>query len=253
MKNNYSRISIITGATSGIGKATARKFISCGYAVIGSGRNEEKLKSLEKELGEAFTGLPGDASDENLIDQFFVTSKEKYEKLPDIVVVNAGVGLGGSIKEVNISEFEKMLKTNITGSVMLMKKAANILEENLNKQFPEKATDIVIIGSISGRHISPFSYVYGSSKFALHSLAEGMRRELAPKGIRVSLVEPGLVLSGFQEKAGYSKELVNDFDERYGPLLLGNDIAKSIYFIVSQEPHVHISDIVVRPTRQEYP
>ncbi len=73
------------------------------------------------------------------------------------------------------------------------------------------------------------------------------------KGVRVSLVEPGIVLSEFQSVAGYSDELVNTFHDRFGPLLIGDDVANAIHYIVSQPPHVHISDIVVRPTRQDYP
>ena len=119
--------------------------------------------------------------------------------------------------------------------------------------FPKRAADIVIVGSVVGRHISPFSAVYGATKFAVHALAEGLRRELGPKGIRVSLVEPGLVVSGFQEAAGYSDDLVQNFHDKFGPLLHGDDVANAIHFIVAQPPHVHISDIVVRPTRQDYP
>jgi NADP-dependent 3-hydroxy acid dehydrogenase YdfG len=119
--------------------------------------------------------------------------------------------------------------------------------------YPKRAADIVIIGSVVGRHISPFSAVYGASKFAVHSLAEGLRREVGPKGIRVSLVEPGVVISGFQDGAGYSDEMVQTFEDKFGPLLHGEDVANAIHFIVSQPPHVHISDIMVRPTRQDYP
>jgi NADP-dependent 3-hydroxy acid dehydrogenase YdfG len=119
--------------------------------------------------------------------------------------------------------------------------------------YPKQAADIVIIGSVVGRHISPFSAVYGATKFAVHALAEGLRREVAPKGIRVSLVEPGIVISGFQDNAGYSDEMVQTFENRFGPLLHGDDVANAIHFIVSQPPHVHISDIMVRPTRQDYP
>lgn len=253
MNNKYPRIAIVTGATSGIGEATVRKFNASGYGVIGTGRNQEKLDALEKEFGEAFVGLAADVSEKELPARLFNLGQKKYGRVPDIVVVNAGVGLGGSIKEVDISEFEKMLNTNVTATVALLKESANIFEKTFQNQYPEKTADIVLIGSISGRHISPFSYVYGSSKFALHALAEGMRRELAPAGIRVSLIEPALVLSGFQKGAGYSEELVDNFKERFGPLLIGDDIANTIHFIVSQPPHIHISDIVVRPTRQDYP
>ncbi len=119
--------------------------------------------------------------------------------------------------------------------------------------FPERAADIVIIGSVVGRHVSHFSAVYGSTKFAIHSLAEGLRREIGPQGVRVSLVEPGIVLSGFQDAAGYSEELVQNFTENFGPLFYGAEVAETIHYIVNQPPHVHISDIMIRPTRQAYP
>ena len=119
--------------------------------------------------------------------------------------------------------------------------------------YPDRAADIVIIGSVVGRHISPFSAVYGATKYAVHALAEGLRREVGPMGVRVSLVEPGIVLSGFQDGAGYSDDLVQNFKNRFGPLLHGDDVANAIQFIVTQPPHVHISDIIVRPTRQDYP
>jgi len=111
----------------------------------------------------------------------------------------------------------------------------------------------VIIGSVVGRHISPFSAIYGATKFAVHSLVEALRREVGPKGIRVSLVEPGIVVSGFQDAAGYSGDLVHTFEDKFGPLLHGEDIANAIHYIVGQPSHVHISDIMVRPTRQDYP
>ena len=104
-----------------------------------------------------------------------------------------------------------------------------------------------------GRHISPFGAVYGATKFAVHALAEGLRRELGPKGIRVSLVEPGVVLSGFQAVARHSAETVKFFKDTFGPLLTGSDLAEAIHFVVTQPPHVHVSNITVRPTRQDYP
>jgi NADP-dependent 3-hydroxy acid dehydrogenase YdfG len=125
--------------------------------------------------------------------------------------------------------------------------------EPQQQAYPRSAADIVIIGSVVGRHISPFSAVYGASKFAVHALAEGLRREVGPKGIRVSLVEPGVVLSGFQGTAGYDDNVVQHFKDTFGPLLAGADVANAILYIVNQPPHAHISDIIVRPTRQEYP
>ena len=232
------RIAIVTGASSGIGEAAARKFVANGIRVVGNARNAEKLKALEKELGPSFCGIAGDASDFSLLDELFD-------------VANAGRGLGGSVKDADLSRFEEILRLNVTGTLALLQKAAKRLLEGID--YPNKAADIVILGSVVGRHISPFSAVYGSTKFAVHSLAEGLRREVGPLGVRVSLVEPGVVVSGFQEGAGYGDDMVKQFDERFGPLLYGEDIAEAIHFVVNQPPHVHISDIMVRPTRQDYP
>lgn len=253
MPENFKRIAIVTGATSGIGEATARKFIAEGYGVVGNGRNIEKLAELERELGTAFCGIAGDAADREVLDALFAGAIQRFGQEAAIVVANAGRGLGGSVKDADLAEFEQVLKINVSGTLALLQIAAQRMVDSRQLEFPKTAADIVIIGSVVGRHISPFSAVYGASKFAVHSLAEGLRREVAPKGIRVSLVEPGLVLSGFQAEAGYSDELVQNFKDKFGPLLIGEDIANAIHFIVSQPPHVHISDILVRPTRQDYP
>jgi NADP-dependent 3-hydroxy acid dehydrogenase YdfG len=251
--NGYSRIAIVTGASSGIGEATARKFVASGYGVIGNARNAEKLSALEKALGQAFYGMAGDASDSMTLDKLFAAAIERFGKPADIVVANAGRGLGGSVKDADLSQFEDMLKLNVTGTLALLQKAARNLVDGQQPDYPNRAADIVIVGSVVGRHISPFSAVYGATKFAVHALAEGLRRELGPKGIRVSLVEPGIVVSGFQDAAGYADGLVQNFNDKFGPLLHGDDVANAIHFIVTQPPHVHISDIIVRPTRQDYP
>jgi NADP-dependent 3-hydroxy acid dehydrogenase YdfG len=253
MTDQYSRIAIITGASSGIGEATARRFVAGGFGVVGNARNAEKLRALEQQMEPAFCGVAGDATDNNVLDNLFVTAIERFGKPADIVVVNAGRGLGGSVKDADLSKFESMLKLNVTGALALLQKAAQKMVPAQVSDFPKRAADIVIIGSVVGRHISPFSAVYGATKFAVHSLAEGLRREVGPKGVRVSLVEPGVVISGFQDGAGYDDKMVKTFEEKFGPLLYGEDVANAIHFIVTQPPHVHISDIMVRPTRQDYP
>jgi len=120
----YSRIAIVTGASSGIGEATARKFIANGYGVIGNARNAEKLSELEKELGLAFFGLAGDATDSATLDRLFAAAIERFGKPADIVVANASRGLGGSVKDADLSTFEEILKLNVTGTLDLLQKAA---------------------------------------------------------------------------------------------------------------------------------
>ncbi len=248
-----SRVAIVTGASSGIGEATARKFVAEGFAVVGNARNGDRLREIESELGDSFCGVQGDASDSGTIARMFNTAVEKFGREPDIVVANAGRGLGGSVSEADLSRFEEILRLNVKGVLALMQEASRRMVEMQKSGFPEKPADIVAIGSVVGRNISPFSAVYGSTKFAVHGLAEGLRREIGPKGVRVTLVEPGIVLSGFQDGAGYDEAQVKRFEENFGPLALPEDIANAIFFVVSQPPHVHVSDIVVRPTRQDYP
>jgi NADP-dependent 3-hydroxy acid dehydrogenase YdfG len=253
MSGNYARVAIVTGATSGIGEATARKFAAAGFGVVGNGRNAAKLAALEKEICPAFCGVAGDAADNTVLDQLFASASERFGKPADIVVANAGRGLGGSVKDTDLAKFDELLKTNVTGTLALLQKAAQKMTDRQQRVYPKAAADIVIVGSVVGRHVSPFSAVYGATKFAVHALAEALRREVGPKGVRVSLVEPGIVISGFQAAAGYSAEMLRTFNEKFGPLLKGDDVANAIHYIVTQPPHVHISDIVVRPTRQDYP
>ncbi|ANJ66211.1 short-chain dehydrogenase [Halothiobacillus diazotrophicus] len=250
---SYPRVAIVTGATSGIGEAIARSFVAQGIAVVGNGRSADKLTELERELGATFRGVAGDAGDAALIERLFETAADAFGRSADIVVVNAGRGLGGSVKDADLGQFEDVLRINLSGALNLMQQAARVMVEKQATDYPQKPADIVVIGSVVGKHISPFSAVYGSTKFAVHSLAEGLRREIGPKGVRVTLVEPGIVISGFQAVAGYADDMVGKFEDNWGPLLYGEDIANAVQFVVDQPPHVHVSEIMVRPTRQDYP
>jgi NADP-dependent 3-hydroxy acid dehydrogenase YdfG len=113
--------------------------------------------------------------------------------------------------------------------------------------------DIVVLGSTVGRHVSPFSSMYGATKSAVHMLAESLRRTMAPRGVRVSLLEPGIVRSEFQEVAGYEPSSFGQFMDSIAPVLDPEHIARTIVFMASQPAGVHINDVMIRPTRQEYP
>ncbi len=132
MSNKYTRIAAVTGATSGIGEATVRKFITAGFGVVGNGRNATKLTALENELGSAphserftsFCGVAGDATDSIVLEKLFTLADDRFGKTVDIVVANAGRGLGGSVKDADLSQFENVLKINVTGTLALLQKAA---------------------------------------------------------------------------------------------------------------------------------
>jgi len=251
------RLAVVTGASSGIGRAVAADLAAAGAKVVINARRTELLASLEKELNKKETSavsVVGDASDVKVIEKLFQTAESFFQRAPDTVIVNAGRGLYGSLTNAKLEEFEEVVRTNLLGAAHLMRKAAEVLTGDSDREpFPARARDIVVLGSVAGRHISPFSSVYGSTKFAVSSLTEALRRELAPKGIRVTLIEPAIVLSGFQKVAGYDEEWRRNYAEKYGPLLEPQDIAGLIRFIISRPPHVHLSNVLIRPVRQEYP
>jgi NADP-dependent 3-hydroxy acid dehydrogenase YdfG len=116
-----------------------------------------------------------------------------------------------------------------------------------------KTGDIVAIGSVSGRNISPISGFYGSTKFAVAGIVEGLRREVCPHGVRVSLIMPGAVVSEFQDVAGYSEDNFGKLIAQFGKLLDPRDIAEAIGWLLSLPPHVNVNEIMVRPTGQTYP
>jgi NADP-dependent 3-hydroxy acid dehydrogenase YdfG len=116
----------------------------------------------------------------------------------------------------------------------------------------QQGGDIVVIGSVAGHNISPFSAFYGGSKFAIAAIAEAFRREVASKKVRVSVVKPGIVLTEFQQVAGYSDSFYTNI-EKFGKVIDSKDVARAITFIVSQPAHVHINEMVIRPTGQDYP
>lgn len=252
-----SRVVLITGASAGIGAAVARDIVAQGGRVVVNARREQNLAALVESCNEermCAVSVPGDASEPSVIEEMFRAAEEQLGAPADAMIVNAGRGLGGSTLTSDEAQWEEVVKINLLGAARAIRRAAACMTAPpFSDYWPSQARDIVVLGSVVGRHVSPFSSLYGSTKFAVNSLAEATRRELGPQGIRVTLVEPAVVRSEFQSAAGYSDTLVEDFESRFGPLLVPEDIARAISFVLSQPPHVHMSDIVVRSTRQDYP
>jgi NADP-dependent 3-hydroxy acid dehydrogenase YdfG len=263
-----NRIAIITGATAGIGEAIARDFLAHDCVCVLNARRREKLDALVQEFGqEDAVAVAGDCADDAVIAGMLDAAANTLGPTgrgADIIVVNAGRGLSGSVLTSDDKQWEEMIRTNILAAAKLIRHAAQRMLAEMKLELGVKADsagphvlsrprDIVVLGSTVGRHISPFSSMYGATKFAVNSMAEAVRRELGPKGIRVSLVEPGFVESEFQGVAGYEAKWFDEVKGRIGPVLQPVDIARLVTFIVSQPPHVHLSDSLIRPTRQEYP
>lgn len=267
------RIAVVTGASAGIGESIARSLAAAGAKVVVNARREDRLHALVHDLGGpgCAAAVAGDAADESVITAVLDLAKHKFgsgSREVDLVIVNAGRGLRGSVYDSDASQWEEVLRINLLGAARLMRAASERMAGPVPvvKGPPQPAQpptpppdwlsrprDIVLLGSTVGRHISPFSSMYGSAKAGVHMLAESLRRLMAPRGIRITLLEPGIVRSEFQDAAGYDRESFGKFMEGISPVLTPEDIARLVMFIVTQPAGMHICDVMVRPTRQEYP
>jgi NADP-dependent 3-hydroxy acid dehydrogenase YdfG len=245
------KTAIVTGASSGIGRAVALALAKAGAAVVIHARRKDRLEELASEIGDQRGNalvVAGDASRQEDIDLLLDRAESwtegggKY----DIVVVNAGRGLVGGILSSDESRWRELYSVNVLGTARLMRRAGQYMVHR-------KTGDIVAIGSVVGRNISPFSGFYGSSKFAVSGITEGLRREVCAHGVRVSLVMPGIVLSGFQDVAGYNQENFGKNIAQFGKLLEPGAIADGICWLLTLPSHINVSEIMIRPTGQDYP
>lgn len=255
------RIGLVTGASAGIGRAIAQTLVAHGAKVVINARRPEPLNTLRAELGERNAAVvTGDAADPATIRAAFDAARATFgngQRDADLVVVNAGRGLNGSVMSSDTAQWEQMIRTNLLGAALLIREAGTrMLKQSEGKTGPAvigTPRDILVLGSTVGRNVSPFSSMYGSTKFGVHGLVEGARRELGPRGIRVSVIAPGFVKSEFQDVAGYDPKWVEGMFEKLGPVLTPEDIARTVSFIVSQPAAVHINEVMIRSTRQDYP
>lgn len=247
-----ARAAVVTGASSGIGLACARALVLSGVEVLGVSRRGLGL-TLEESSGEPSSGryeaLAADITQPEAIDMAWKEAKRRFGVDPTIWVVNAGQGLPGTVLESDETRWAQMFELNCLSALRQMREAGASM-----KAMPQGAKrDIVILGSVVGRVVSPFNPVYGASKFALHSAAEALRQELAPYGVRVTLIEPGIVRTEFQTTAQYDMAAFDAHEAEIGPFLCAEDIAELLIFAVSRPAAVSLASIIVRPTRQVAP
>jgi NADP-dependent 3-hydroxy acid dehydrogenase YdfG len=243
-----NKTAFITGASSGIGRAVGVHLARLGATVVLNARRERQLQEVSHEI-KAFGGnaliMAADISQTEEIDRALAFCMSETGHL-DIAVINAGRGLAGGLLTSDENQWEEMYKLNVLSAARLMRRSGQWMVQR-------GRGDIVVLGSVSGHHISPFSGFYGSTKWALASIAEAFRREVASAGVRISTIKPGVVESEFQAVAGYNRDNFYKSIEKFGALLKPEDVADAIGYVVTRPPHVLINDLVIRPTGQDYP
>ncbi|MGB3634508.1 MAG: SDR family oxidoreductase [Rubrobacteraceae bacterium] len=235
------KTAIVTGASSGIGEATARRLAEGGCNVVLAARREDRLEKLAAELGENIVPIPTDVTDPAACAALVARTIERFGGL-DILVNNAGLGFYGSIAEGDPEDWRKMFEVNVLGVLYVTRAAVRHMLEN-------GSGDIVFISSIAGRRIpTPEATVYSATKHAVNAISEGLRMDLTDKGIRSVTVEPGLVRTEFPESSHASAEEFYE-EKGYAPLEAG-DIANAVLYALEQPDRVSINEILVRSTEQ---
>jgi NADP-dependent 3-hydroxy acid dehydrogenase YdfG len=244
-----NRIALITGASSGIGEATAILLAQNNFDLIITGRRKERLQALQDKIQTVSQSkvfiLNFDIRNLAENEAAIASLPDEWKRI-DVLINNAGLAAGFStIQDGLIDDWERMIDTNIKGLLYMTRLVSNIMIENGKGH-------IINISSIAGKETYPMGNVYCASKHAVQSLTKGMRLDLLKHGIKVSSVSPGAVetefsVVRFHGDSERAKQVYNGFT----PLNAG-DIAETILFILTRPAHVNIDDILIMPTAQAY-
>ena len=240
MKN---KIILITGATSGIGRATAIRFANGGARLILCGRRKEKLDVLVRELGENHMSIIFDVRDKKAVFKAIESLPKEYKQV-DVLINNAGNAHGmDSAQTANLDDWDAMIDSNVKGLMYVTKAVLPFMVEKQKGQ-------IINLGSIAAKEVYPNGSVYCSSKAAVDSFTKGLRVDLNPLGIRVGAIHPGLVETEFSyvRFKGDQKRSKKVYEGMNA--LNADDIADAILYMTQVPEKVNIADMVILPTSQ---
>jgi NADP-dependent 3-hydroxy acid dehydrogenase YdfG len=240
-----NRIALITGATSGIGEATARLLAENGFELILCGRRKDRLEKLSDALSQKtrVTTLVFDVRDQHAVHTAIASLPDYWQRI-DVLINNAGNAHGlDPIQTGSLSDWDAMIDINVKGLLYVSREIIPGMTER-------KAGHIVNLGSIAGKEVYPNGNVYCASKFAVDALTKGIRMDLNAYGIKVTSVNPGLVdtefsLVRFKGDAAKASQVYKGIEP-----LRGEDIASIILYVLQAPPHVVLADITVFPAAQ---
>jgi NADP-dependent 3-hydroxy acid dehydrogenase YdfG len=241
------KVAAVTGASSGIGEATALALAAEGAAVALGARRSERINALAERIhadgGRAHPATV-DVSDENQANAFIERGRDELGGL-DILVNNAGVMLLGPVMGADTDDWRRMVEVNLLGLLYCTHAALPIMAE-------QQSGDIVNMSSVAGRGTSAGTAVYNLTKHGVTAFSDALRQEALHVGVRVTCIEPGSVNT---ELAGHNKnpavkEAIKKNLERIGKALDPDDIARGVVYAVSQPPHVSVNEVLIRPTKQ---
>ena len=238
-------IALITGATSGIGKATAIKLVKSGYDLIITGRRKERLDQMADELGlvSNIHSLAFDVRNREETFQAINSLSENWKKI-DVLVNNAGLAVGlGSLHDGNPDDWDRMIDTNIKGVLNMLKAVIPLMIKN-------NRGHILNISSIAAKEVYPNGNVYCATKHALDAITASVRMELLPYPIKVTSINPGMVETEFSiVRFKGDEDRATKVYENVTPLT-ADDIAEVIQYCIQTPPHMNLHEVVVMPSAQ---
>jgi NADP-dependent 3-hydroxy acid dehydrogenase YdfG len=235
----------ITGASSGIGEATALAAAQAGAAVALAARRTDRIEALAQRIndgGGRAIAVTTDVAVEEQANAFVQRARDELGRL-DVLVNNAGLMLLGPIPGADTEEWRRMIDANVYGVLYCTHAAIGGLLE-------QGSGHIVNVSSVAGRVARAGSGAYNLTKHAIGAFSEALRQEVAEQGVRVTLIEPGAVAT---ELAGHNRpEILDQIKQRFGGIerLHAEDIANTIIYVIGQPEHVSINEVLVRPTKQ---
>lgn len=240
------KIALITGATAGIGKETASLLSEKHFNLIITGRRQELLEQLKKELEHEnckVRTLCFDVRSKPAVDTALASLPEDWKKV-DVLLNNAGLAAGlAPVNSADVDDWETMIDTNIKGLLYMTREVSQWM-------IARKQGHIINISSIAGIEVYPNGSVYCATKHAVNAITKAMRIELAPHGIKVGTISPGAIETEFSlVRFKGDEEKAAKVYEGFTPLN-ARDIAESIYFVLTRPPHVNIDDLLIMPTAQ---
>jgi clavulanate-9-aldehyde reducatase len=238
------RVAVITGASSGIGEATATALSRAGATVALAARRRDRLESLAERLEGPASVHEADLTDEAAARGFVEAAHSEHGDV-HILVNNAGLMLLGGVNGADVSEWRRMLEVNLWALLVCTHAALPLIANS-------GGGDIVNVSSVAGRRADAGAAVYNMTKFGVHGFSEALRQEALHLGIRVTTVAPGFVeteLQGHNRNPVVQRAMERSREE-IGEVLRARDIADAVLYAVSRPAHVCVNEVVVRPTKQ---
>jgi NADP-dependent 3-hydroxy acid dehydrogenase YdfG len=244
-------VALVTGASSGIGEATAVALAEEGATLAVAARRRDRLEALEERLGNDTDVLviETDITDEAAARAMVAATVREFGRL-DILLNNAGVMLLGPIVDAPVEEWNRMVHINLLGLLYSTHAALPHLLKAAETD-PRRVADVVNVSSVAGRFARQGSGVYNATKFGVGAFSESLRQEVTRRHVRVSLIEPGATRT---ELASHNRpEVLAGIGATFGQteLMQAEDIAESIVFTVTRPRHVAVNEVLIRPTEQE--